>query len=587
MPLSETVLLQIFTGKGNAFYQLSRGKTNPYRDLEASLSNYGLAFQLINNMRNGYNIEDTKLLLSETTKKYYAQALHVALEFDKLYPSGENSIRPFEFIEKGKGATMAASFNEHKARHFAGIPDPLLDNEKGLQGRIGFYTVQVANQKYQKGGYDTLKVNAWENEKFTCSRKLDSLVTFFETNYPAYYEFKYANNVASIPEIQKSLDDNTAILEYLVGDSSLFIATITDSLYKIIKIPTDSSFTKLVAKYYRDIKIAEPGSFAANSHHIYEKLVKPVEVYISHKGKLVIVPDDYLYYVPFETLVDNVPATKSQDEDFSKLDYLIKTHSISYHHSATLWSNSNKNGNEIAAKQKVNFIGFAPVFSKEKNNGIILSSNISAIDTTGNDLAYRSISTDLKSFNPLPNSKEEVVSIVHLFEKRRKEAKVYLYSEASESNFKNNIKGYSIVHIASHGFSNDKEPELSGIVFSQPGDTSEKEDGILYAGETYSLNLSADLIVLSSCESGLGKLVKGEGLQALSRGFLYAGASNVMFSLWKVLDKPTEGLMLNFYSNVLDGKPYAESLRQAKLKLINDPKTAFPHFWGGFLLVGK
>jgi len=252
-----------------------------------------------------------------------------------------------------------------------------------------------------------------------------------------------------------------------------------------------------------------------------------------------------------------------------------------------LWYNYKKREEERAPNMQMNFVGFAPVFSKEKNNGLIISSNIKAIDTTENNLAYRSISTDLKRFNPLPYSKDEVTSIVHLFEKHKKEAKAYIYSEANETNFKNNTSNYSIIHVSSHGFANDKEPDLSGIVFSQPTDTSEKEDGILYTGETYNLNLKADLVVLSSCESGLGKLIKGEGLQALSRGFLYAGAPNVIFSLWRTLDKPTKDLMVQFYSNVLDGKTYAESLRQAKLNLIKNPGTAFPHFWGGFVLIGR
>ena len=144
-----------------------------------------------------------------------------------------------------------------------------------------------------------------------------------------------------------------------------------------------------------------------------------------------------------------------------------------------------------------------------------------------------------------------------------------------------------MVHVSSHGFSNDREPKLSGIVFSQPTDTLAKEDGILYTGETYNLDLHADLIVLSSCESGLGKLIRGEGLQALSRGFLYAGTPNVLFSLWKALDKPTKDLMVQFYAIVLEGNAYAEALQQAKLNLINDPRTAFPHFWSGFVMVGR
>jgi CHAT domain-containing protein len=142
---------------------------------------------------------------------------------------------------------------------------------------------------------------------------------------------------------------------------------------------------------------------------------------------LVIIPDDYLYYLPFETLVDNAASTKITNGDYSKLNYLIKTHSVSYHHSATLWYNSKTKEVDMASRPKMNFIGFAPVFSKEKNNGLILSSNIGAIDTTGHNLAYRSISSDLERFNILPYSKEEVTSIVRLFEKQKKEAKAYIY----------------------------------------------------------------------------------------------------------------------------------------------------------------
>jgi CHAT domain-containing protein/Tfp pilus assembly protein PilF len=585
--LSEPILLASLTSKAYSFSQLCRNKANSTREMELSLSTFELAFQLINAMRNKYNIENTKLLLSEYTKVYYAQAASVAMEYEKVNSLKRINCKSFEFIEKGKSSTLSARFNELNAKHFSGIPDTLLRIEKELRKNISSLETEALKEKMNKYGYDTVKVNFIENKNFSCSRKFDSLISYYETTYPAYYKLKYSDTIAPIPEIQKKLDKNTALLNYFVGDSSLFIVAITDSLYNIQEVTIDSSFIKLVTNYYKDIKTAETGSFVQESQELYQILIKPVKKYIAGKEHLVVIPDDYLYYVPFETLIDNTASSKVLNENYSGLDYLIKSHSISYHHSATLWYDSKKSETNFASKQKLNFIGFAPVFSKEKNNGVIISSNINSLDTTGNNLAYRAISADMKRFNPLPYSKDEVTSIVHLFEKKKKEATAYIYAEANEANFKNNIKNYSIIHVSSHGFSNDKEPDLSGIVFSQPTDTSDKEDGILYTGETYNLNLNADLIVLSSCESGLGKLIKGEGLQALSRGFLYAGAPNVIFSLWKALDKGTKDLMVQFYSNVLDGKSYSESLRSAKLKLINDPKTAFPHFWGGFVLIGR
>jgi CHAT domain-containing protein len=141
--------------------------------------------------------------------------------------------------------------------------------------------------------------------------------------------------------------------------------------------------------------------------------------------------------------------------------------------------------------------------------------------------------------------------------------------------------------VATHSIKKENNPKLSGLIFAQSQNPSEREDGILYSGETYNLNLNAELIVLSSCESGIGKLVKGEGMLALNRGFLYSGVQNTIFSLWKVEDKSTSRLMIELYRNILEGKSFSTALRRAKLQLIQDPFTAFPRYWSGFILVGE
>ena len=109
----------------------------------------------------------------------------------------------------------------------------------------------------------------------------------------------------------------------------------------------------------------------------------------------------------------------------------------------------------------------------------------------------------------------------------------------------------------------------------------------MYSDEIYNLNLNADLVVLSACESGLGKIVKGEGIIGLTRGFIYSGARNIVVSLWQVADKSTSELMIEFYRNILDGKSYSSSLREAKLKLIKDGTYSYPLEWSPFVLIGK
>ena len=312
-------------------------------------------------------------------------------------------------------------------------------------------------------------------------------------------------------------------------------------------------------------------------------MINPVKELIKDKENLVIIPDGNLYYLPFETLCKNSNYSKR----LANLPFLIKNHSITYHQSATLWLNSRNPAIENTSANR-SFIGFAPVFDPMKENGYILSSNW-ITDTTNTDVTMRSISADLKRFNKLPYSETELKSIINLFEKRNNRANGYFHKEANEKNFKEHVSNYSFIHIASHSFANDKYPALSGIAFSQPDSTSKtNENGILYASESYNLNLeNTELIVLSSCKSGLGKLVKGEGFMSLSRGFLYAGASNIIYSLWSVNDEATKDLMIEFYKHILKGNSYATALRKAKLKLIRNTNTSLPKYWAAWSLIGK
>jgi len=151
------------------------------------------------------------------------------------------------------------------------------------------------------------------------------------------------------------------------------------------------------------------------------------------------------------------------------------------------------------------------------------------------------------------------------------------------------LKNYKYLHFATHGFVNTDKPELSGIFLAQ--DSTLDEDGILYQGEIYNLELNADLTVLSACETGLGKIKKGEGLIGLTRALLYAGSRNIIVSLWSVADESTSELMIDFYKNLLEGNQllseFSKPLQKAKLKMIEEGKYAHPFYWSPFILIGK
>jgi CHAT domain-containing protein len=141
-----------------------------------------------------------------------------------------------------------------------------------------------------------------------------------------------------------------------------------------------------------------------------------------------------------------------------------------------------------------------------------------------------------------------------------------------------------MVHFSTHGYLNEARPKFSGLVLSLPR-SELQEDGLLSAYEIFNLKLNADLVVLSACETGLGKEVKGEGLMSLTRAFMYAGTPSVVVSLWNVNDQSAADLMIRFYRNLQTGMTKGEALRQAQLETIRD--NGFPFFWAPFVLIGK
>ena len=186
----------------------------------------------------------------------------------------------------------------------------------------------------------------------------------------------------------------------------------------------------------------------------------------------------------------------------------------------------------------------------------------------------------------LPYTRKEIQEIVALFPNA--ERKSYVGAEAREQKVKSeDLSRYRYVHFAAHGIIDEEYPARSGIVFSAESDA--REDGVLQMSEVMRLRVNADLVTLSACRTGLGKLLNGEGMIGLTRAFLYAGASSVVVSLWNVNDTATAELMRGFYHNLQKGLAKDEALRQAKRELISGQKRAWrhPYFWAPFVLIGE
>lgn len=574
-------LLKVLNDKAEALYQQYLFDPKQIDSLKVSFETYLLMSNLIDLIRREYRSADYKLVFGEKSHEIYTKAIQVAFTLYELTGEEVYKQESFAFSEKSKVALLYESVIESNARKFSGIPPELLEKERTLKKDLAFLGTNLEKEYKKESSINLNNVTRLENDYFQKKGEYHKLITYFEENYEKYFQLKYQYHPVAISDLQKQLNRDTALVEYFLADEIIIIFVITKESHKILSKPIDDDFNRIIQSYYRSIKKIEEKAFLYLSRKLHQILIEPVIKWTGDKRKLIIIPHGNLCYVPFESLVSG----DGRESDFQYVDYLIRHYAISYHYSASLWYFKETHA---SLKREKSFIGFAPVFSEEENEGYILSSKESARVNEKKFPDYRSLNLKGKQFPPLRASEKEVLDIIDLFRKNREIAVGYFYNQATESNFKiSSIKGYNFIHIATHSLGDKKNPKLSGLLFFQNRDQRVSEDGILYSEETFNLDLDAELIVLSSCESGIGKLVKGEGMIALNRGFFYSGASHIIFSLWKVEDKATCRLMIELYRNILKNIPLSSALQQAKLTLIEDRFTAFPKYWSGFILLGR
>jgi CHAT domain-containing protein len=302
--------------------------------------------------------------------------------------------------------------------------------------------------------------------------------------------------------------------------------------------------------------------FVTLGRKFYNILIEPCLRY-TDKRNLTIVPDGAITYLPFETFITR--DTDTEYINYLNLPYLIRDYSIGYSHSSTLLFSERLKTK--SPERKV--LAFAPEYRNPY---------VDAPEET-----VRQILSDKDILLPLKGIIKEVQSINETVPSR-----VFLNEKATEASFKKHASDYNVLHLAMHTLMRDDEPLYSHLAFTNvnPGDSI--DDNRLYAYEIYNLKLNAQMVVLSSCSSGVGKMHKGEGMMSLARGFIYAGCPSIIMTLWQVSDQSSSDLMTSFYRYLKKGKSKQEAMRLAKIDYLDsaDDLTSNPYFWSGFVVVG-
>jgi CHAT domain-containing protein/Tfp pilus assembly protein PilF len=576
--ISHIELLTSLSGEALVFEKLSimdsTTQNQRIQYLQKSLQNYEICDNAIQIARRKISNKNDKIALGELASKIYQGAFNSCLQIANV--TGQHSLyfdKAFYFSERNKAMILSESLAEANALKFSGLPDSLIQKEKLLKNGITHYSTKL-NEKN-----DYKIEDLYNNKLFELNREYENLTLLFEEKFSEYYELKYKSKVPTSNNIMKKVDQNTAIISYFWGEKSINTILITSNQMKVNTTIIDSSFDNSINDLITALKAGEVYELSNVKNTLYKTLIEPISNDLETIQKLVIVPDGILNKIPFEILdLTDRKKSKSKEEE----NYLVNRFEISYSPSVSLFYNSKseKNNNEEELNEEKSFIGFAPVFGKFEANGIIAQNTYRSLDTL-----TRSSLTDLRGkLLELPYSKIEIDEVQKLF---GGEKKILINEQATENNFKEEINNnsYNIVHISTHGLANELKPELSCLTFSQPEDSLLQEDGFLFSGETYNLNMhETDLLVLSSCESGIGKIAKGEGMIALTRGFLYSGVQNIMYSLWKINDKFTSEFMILFYNKLINNKlSYSAALKETKQEMIK--KGVFPGLWASFVIV--
>ncbi len=581
------VLLESLWSKAETFENIYF-QTRDLKDLTASLQLLTLCDTLIDKIRQTIILKSDKIKLGETSSEIYEVAVRVSIRLFKHTQNERYLHQAFYFSEQNKTSVLIGEIADVHASKYSGIPDSLLEEEKELKTDITFYKKQIAQES------DSILELEYRDKLFKLNRKYENLVTQFEQQYPRYYQLKHNIKTATINEIQNLLDSQTATISYFLGDSCAYIFTISDTIFYVKDVKIDSSFTNRInlLRYC----LTTPSStyteiYIETALYLYSKLL--VNSIPSNIKKIIIIPDRELTLIPFEALL--VEEYKDDLTDFKNYPFMIKEYDISYTYSANLFYSALTG--ELDSKEEVlpenDWLGFAPIFKAKSNSAITQQTKRTLLKIDSFHSNSKSLHINLlngKYITPLPGTEYEVKAIYEEFLKKNLPAKIILSSDAREEFVKSgDLMNYKYLHFATHGWVDSEEPELSGILLAQ--DTSSNEDGILYFGEIYNLDIQADLTVLSACETGLGKMYKGEGLIGLSVALLYAGTNNVIVSLWKVADKSTSTVMIDFYKNLLEDNKhefsFSNHLRSAKLKMINEGQYSHPFYWSPFILIGE
>ncbi|MEM7375569.1 MAG: CHAT domain-containing tetratricopeptide repeat protein [Bacteroidota bacterium] len=554
-------LVEILRHKGETLLFKNEGLTPNQKEVEVALSIFSHTNNLIDSLRLGFREESSKLSYGAQAKSTYEGGLSAAAILYQMTRDPRYAEMAFGFSERSKALVLLEALQLDEAVAFSEVPEEVKNKETELRQEMADFQQQLYELAKQNQGQEREAKRSLEQAHFASRQSYDSLIQLLEQAYPAYFQHKYDLKVASIAETRHILPDSTAWLEYFVGKEEMHLFCLTQDSMIWLRQEIRGNLADRIEQFRQSIYLPffqgeMPGpaqQYEQHGHDLYQELLAPlIDRFPELPQKWIMVVDGALGYLPFDALL-TVPV--EQVGKYKTYPYLGKKYQISYAYSATLLRELLSQQTPTKGLGKP--IAFAPVFTNQEEEPM-------------QGEAMRA------GLGPLPFSQKEVREIEQLIQ-----CKTLLRSEASRDAFLELAPHSRLIHLSTHAKVNDLQSELSCVVFAGPDS--------LTAHEIAALDLQAELVVLSACETGLGELSEGEGILSLARGFTYAGSQSLLTTLWRVNDAATAGIMGDFYEHLAAGLPKDQALYLSKKSHLEeqDHLLAHPFYWAGYTLMGN
>ena len=611
-------------GLGRSLWLQAAQEKDAAKLREQALNAYRDALKTVETIRAGsLRADESRTTFLATTKDIYDEAASAFAEMALLNsPAGsalsskalDYAAESFKITEAGRARSLLDMLGEVNAQITEGVPADLLKRKQDNLARQQEIAEQLTG--ISLSGDQKQKPAELEKELDKLQTEFDEIENQIRAGSPRHAALTGAQPLTLAETQQKVLDDGTVLLEYSLGNDTSYAFAVTQSGVSLFKLPPRSNIDKLatdfraqlippklqrrivgidvVAEQQRGLGLVEGPSenltaFVAASNALYRAAVEPASNSFGDK-RLLVVADGALNYIPFEALVRSTDGA-----DYASLSYLIKSNEIVYAPSASVVAAIRQSGNKPSGK---NLLAVAdPIFSSDDSRVKGKAGVPAAAEARGLGLGLESAVNDVAG-EPTPagglrlarlvGTRVEAEEIGKIAKSNGSQADLWIDLNASEDNLRSrDVTNYRIIHVATHGLLDAERPQFTGVVLSLVG--NKDNDGFLRTDEIFNLRLGAPLVMLSACETGLGKEKRGEGVIGLTRAFMYAGAPTVGVSLWSVADKSTADLMADFYRRLLgpassNSAPVA--MRAAQLGLISGKKYSAPFYWAPFVIVG-